>query len=309
MNAKIALSASTILVGALVGFIGYDLRRTMIPDRLSQGQQRMPSPYPTLDEMVGTSPVIFAGTVVGMRYGRHSESPQPFTFVRFVTIDFLRRDAAISLEGGALVISYMGGVGNEMHLLDVSTQPHFEMGRRYLVFLRGGRWRLSPIPGGNQGFFELRGPPSDPFVFDPSGKPIAGFKNGYRVISERNSGGVQEGDEPLRRSEEEIPLDQARRLGLTSERQLDARELATKEAQDREQEQRRDTIKILPEPDPRSAIEQGWSRVMKLSDIRTEIVALTKSTLGKYPGFERVYLAPASRPGTIRPMGPPSPQR
>lgn len=64
---------------------------------------------------------------------------QPYTFVQFIGLEFVRGANAVpTAKGGSLEISHVGGIETDMIGLAVSEQPHFELGKRYLVFLPGG---------------------------------------------------------------------------------------------------------------------------------------------------------------------------
>lgn len=247
-------------------------------------------PHPNLEEMVGISPCIYIGTVVGVRYGMHEGSQYPYTFVRFGGIEFIRNDASVPLDNErTLEISFVGGVRENMHLMEVSTQPTFDLGRRYLVFLRGGGWRLGPIPGGDQGLFQLKGRmKNDPLVVDPSGQPLAGFERGFRVFAKKKSS-EEMGLEKVG-AESEIPKDRARKLGLIPGKPLSSRDIQSRENQIKSKEDTKD--KTTKEVDQPSQLEVEYQKVMRLSEFVSEIKRHVANTRGRYEKFRNVFLSP-----------------
>ena len=130
----------------------------------SESPQEIPSvedialapPFPAFEEMVGISPVIFSGIVSAIHYGEHGHSPYPFTFVTFSGVDFTRKDSEVPLgRDNTLEVSYMGGILDDLTIIETDEFPKFELGERYLIFLRGGGWRLSPIAANTGGVFKL----------------------------------------------------------------------------------------------------------------------------------------------------------
>ncbi len=253
---------------------------------------------PSLEEIVGISPSIFTGTLVGLRYGYHeSTGPnEPYTFVRFGGLEFIRGSDLVPIDkDGTLEISHIGGIRKDMIGLEVSEQPQFELGKRYLVFLRGGGWRLSPIAGGQMGYFQLWGETKgDAYILDPDGTPLVGFENGYRVFAERKSLGSVHVGRMDQVEEKEINVEQAKRMRFIPERPLTQQEVDSLEAHERERE--KDIEKFSEEPDQPDLIIQRWEKVMKLSDLKREIKSLVKKTEGKYPEFQKIYLAPVAMP-------------
>jgi hypothetical protein len=265
------------------------------------------SPYPTLEEMVGISPCIFTGTAVGIRYAKHETSHYPYTFVRFAGIEFIKEYANVPLDkDGTLEISYVGGMLDDMSILEISTRPDFECGKRYLVFLRGGGWRLSPIPGINQGLFLLRGrADGDPFVLDISGAPISGFENGYRILSTKK---LPEGEAEQRvqdSREEEVSPEKAREMGIIPKR-MSPEEVEKIESEAKSREEELDKKEIPGEPGQTDRLEHNWSKVTKLSELTSEIKALVEKTRGKYEKFEKVYFVPVpfAEEGKFEPLQP-----
>jgi hypothetical protein len=269
------------------------------PDRpdgrpAEDGNVAVPPAHPTLEQMVGISPCIFTGTVVSMRYGTHDRvgKDYPYTFVRFAGVEFIRGAKAVPVEpGGTLEISHLGGVGPDLIGLELSIQPEFELGARYLVFLRGGGWRLSPIPGGNAGYYRLSGAAKgDADVLTPAGEPIAGFENGYPVPARRTQ------SREVRREvqEEAISLEQARAAGIAPDKPLSPEQIEQREAELRKQESREPEPKR--EPDSASGFEAQWDRVLRLSKLTQMIERAVARTAGKYPQFERLSLKPVPFP-------------
>jgi len=270
----------------------------------------VPPAFPTLEEMVGISPAIFSGTVVEIRYGKHKESPYPFTFVRFANLRLYRQDTRLpSQEGGTLEISHVGGMDEDNTILEVSRQPEFELGQRYLVFLRGGGWRLGPVPGGDQGVFLLYGPSDEEaLVLNLQGEPLSGFKDGYPVYSQPapiDEGKREEPEQPLQ--EREIDSEQALELGIRSPELLDSEEVEKLEVEMSEEiSSEEEALEDRgPEPDQLGGYRQIYGDVLTLSEFVAQIEALTGKTLGQYPAFEQVYFSPVptSAEGTLKTPG------
>ena len=258
----------------------------------------MAPPQPSLEEIVGISPSIFTGTLVGLRYGYHeSTGPnEPYTFVRFGGLEFIRGSDLVPIDkDGTLEISHIGGIRKDMIGLEVSEQPKFELGKRYLVFLRGGGWHLSPVAGGQMGYFQLWGKAKgDAYILDPDGTPLLGFEKGYRVFAERKSLDDVHVERLDQVEEKEINVEQAKRMRFIPERPLTQQEVDSLEAYDRERE--KEIEKFSEEPDQPDWILQRWEKVMKLSDLKREIKTLVKKAEGKYPEFQQIYLAPVAMP-------------
>ena len=143
---------------------------------------------PSAETMVGVSPVIFTGIVVALRYDRHANSWMPFTFVRFTGVDYLRKDSPVATEkGDSIEISVAGGIRDNLRIMEVDELPKFALGQRYLVFLRGGGWRFSPVAGFQAGVFRLHGSlRGDASIFDYKGTPVGGVRDGRFVEASRS---------------------------------------------------------------------------------------------------------------------------
>lgn len=294
-----------LLIFSLVGCV------IITPEPMPQPQPppqevAVPPAFPTLEQMVGISPSIFSGTVVGLRYGRHEESPYPFTFVRFADLRFYRQDTPLpAQEDGTLEISYVGGMDEDNTILEVSRQPEFELGKRYLVFLRGGGWRLSPVPGGNQGVFLLRGASDEEaLVLNLQGEPLSGFEGGYPVYSKPAPSVEREREEqeqPLQ--ETEIDPEEALKLNIRQPEPLNPEEVTKLETEMDEKivSQEQKLEEQVPEPDQPDRYSQLYGDVLTMSAFAEQIKALSERTRGEYSAFERVYFSPVptSEEGTF----------
>jgi hypothetical protein len=244
--------------------------------------------------MVGISPVIFTGTVVGVRYATPRGSQYPFTYVRFGGVTFIRRDAPVTTTQASIEIAHAGGVRPDMRAVEVSSQPKFVPGARYLVFIRGGEWRLSPIPGGNMGYFLLRGRArEDPVVADPnSGAPLSGFENGRPTVApDRLRDTVQNPDtNAVRRTE--LTVEEARQLGLIAGERRSAAQIAATDSAMRVAAARLDTAAVSRDADEPRELQRRFAEPLRLSVLRRQILQLREATRGRYPGFERVTLVP-----------------
>jgi hypothetical protein len=257
---------------------------------------------PDLETMVGVSPCIFTGMVVGLRFGHHKESKDPFTFVRFGGVEFIRNESNLPLDSDrTLEISYMGGVLENFQRIEISEQPEFKLGGHYLVFLRGGEWRMSPVPGSDRGVFMLRGSmKGDPFVLDIDGNPITSFQNGYPVYAQKQSLEKRQQD-GRDAQEQEIPQEKAKSMKLLSSEKLSVEDVKKKEADLSKKEVEE---KFEKEKDQPKRFSTEYPDALKLSSFVKEIRALTEKSRGKYPAFSQISLTPVPLPSDQKLQSP-----
>ncbi|MCI0443397.1 hypothetical protein L0152_09290 [bacterium] len=257
---------------------------------------------PDLETMVGVSPCIFTGMVTGLRFGQHKGSKDPFTFVRFGGVEFIRNESNLTLDSDkSIEISYMGGVLENFQRIEISEQPEFKLGGHYLVFVRGGEWRMSPVPGSDRGVFMLKGSmKGDPFVLDIDGNPITSFQNGYPVHAQKQplEKRQQDGREA---QEQEIAQEKAKSMKILSVEKLSAEEVNKKEEDLRKKEVEE---KLEKENDQPSRFSREYPDALKLSSFVKEIRALTEKSRGKYPAFSRISLTPVPRPSDQKLQSP-----
>ena len=252
---------------------------------------------PSAETMVGVSPVIFTGIVSELRYGHHPNSRVPFTFIRFAGVDYLRKDSPVETEkGNSIEISVAGGIRDNLRIMEVDELPKFALGQRYLVFLRGGGWRFSPVTGFEAGVFRLHGSlKADALILDYKGHPLGGVKDGRFVMApklkeerpgrDRSENGAQE--RPLAAALDKDLRQLSERFKNGSKREQFERELRQRELKDVQQA----TVK---EDDQRSGGIAGYGSVMRLSEMKSFIDSTVKATAGKYREFSTLYLTPAS---------------
>jgi DNA-binding transcriptional MerR regulator len=283
-----------LILLVVLALIGCSEKEVKVQYQPEEKDIALVSPNPPLEEMVGVSPCIFTGTVVGIRYGKHESSYYPYTFVTFKDIKFIKKTDEVPLDkDGTFEISYIGGILDDNSILELSGMPHFDLGNRYLIFLRGGGWRLSPIPGIDKGLFLLRGRvDGDPLLLDPSGTPIYRFENGYRVFSTKKDSEIEMKERMEDFKTEDMSLERARELGIIQEKPLEPEAVDKIEAEMKEKERELDEKKIVKEADQANQIVIMWPKVMRLSKLTGEVEELSKETQEKYKQFERLFFAP-----------------
>ena len=95
----------------------------------------------------------------------------------------------------------MGGLHPDFTISEVDEFPRFELGQRYLIFIRGGAWKLSPIAGNSMGVYKLYGSlEDDPFVLTTTNDPIKGIEEGRVVLSNK----IPDKEEETQRSKDRL---------------------------------------------------------------------------------------------------------
>ena len=249
---------------------------------------------PLAEAMVGVSPVIFTGITTGLRYDYHENSKMPFTFVKFTGVDYLRKDAEVATErGNTIEISLAGGIRDNLRIMEVDELPKFELGQRYLVFLRGGGWRFSPITAFDAGVFRLYGRlKDDAVILNYRGVPLAGVKDGRFVTATRlGSQSIQEGSETGVLERPLQPQVEKRLRELSNEvKDPAAQERREKALRDRElKELAQDVSK---EDDQKMGPFSDYGQVMRLSQMKSFIDRSVQATSGQYKAFSTLYLTP-----------------
>ena len=254
----------------------------------SRGDLALAPPFPNFEQLVGISPLIFTGIVSGIRYGSHEQSVYPFTFIKFKGVELIKNKANLGLDKEkSFEISYMGGLHSDLTISEVDEFPKFELGQRYLIFIRGGAWKLSPIAGNTMGVYKLYGSlEDDPLVLTTDNNPIKGIEEGSIVLSNRVSG-----------EEEEI-----QRNVFEKEIKREDKKLKEEEIERLEKDMRFKEKDISKEKDTGNQLQIQFDKVMKLSDLINEIEKVGSSLdLKKYEKFSSVFLVPLKTKGGLNP--------
>ncbi|MCR6654174.1 MAG: hypothetical protein NVV73_23020 [Cellvibrionaceae bacterium] len=255
-------------------------------------------PDATPTELVAYSPVIFTGIASSTRYGFHDKKKMPYTFIQFSGVTYLRRDSALGDPSkGTVEISVAGGLRENLRLLEVDEMPKFDLGQRYLVFLRGGDWRLSPITASQQGVFRLHGRiADDALVLNYQGQPIARIDERKFVLAKEKSTNDSTGP-----AEEKLDDHQAGQLASLSGRapKDTQQEGALSEKVDSEGDR-------AQEPDNTQGRFANFETIMTLSTLKTFIDQTAKKTAGMYPEAAQVSLTPVDPLGeqSMRALSP-----
>lgn len=103
-----------------------------------------------LDELLYRSALIFEGMATAVDIdaggGKAARTRIHFTVDRVLRGDFDRRSLAFEVPEGLLP---------DGRLVETAETPRFKAGERYVVFVRGGPWRLSPVLDWQQGVLRL----------------------------------------------------------------------------------------------------------------------------------------------------------
>jgi hypothetical protein len=241
-------------------------------------------PDATPTELVAYSPVIFTGIASGMRYGFHDDSKMPYTFVQFSGVKYLRRDSSIGdLSKDTVEISMAGGLRENLRLLEIDEMPKFDLGQRYLVFIRGGSWRLSPITALEKGVFRLHGRlADDALVLNYHGQPIARMDERQFILAKEKSANESAG-----LAEQELDSRQASYMAASSGRA----------PKDKEKEKALSEIVVTEsdlarEPDNARGRFANFEDIMTISVLQKFIEQTAQKTAGMYPEFSQVSLTP-----------------
>lgn len=257
-----------------------------------------PDPSPLV--MVGVSPVIFSGIVTDTHYGFHPGSKMPYTFIKFAAVEYLRKDSGVDTQSGNTVeISVAGGIRENHRILHVDEMPQFVLGERYLVFLRGGPWRFSPITGLHSGVFRLHGRlTDDAMLLNYAGQPLERIGDAAfipakerREIGETNASESGLEDFQLRRlsslsgNAKDAGVEKA-----AAESHLVGRVMAGPDA-------------VKEEDDPKGRFA-NYGRLMRVSDLKQFIDKAVSQTAGQYPEFSSLSLRPVAGSGGFNAIGP-----
>lgn len=235
--------------------------------------------------MVAVSPVIFSGIVTGMRYGYHDNAKMPYTFVQFSGVKYLRRDAQVgNSSDNTLEISLAGGIRENLRLLEIDELPKFNLGERYLIFLRGGSWRLSPITAFESGVMRLHGRLSDnALVLNYHGQPIERVEENQFILAKEKIADAGPGSL-------ETELDSREVSHLTN--------LSGTAPKDKLKEQLRTEVSLsAPTPQLRETDNPKgrfalYGPILRMSELQKFIDQAAAKTSGIYPEFSKLSLTP-----------------
>lgn len=236
--------------------------------------------------MVAISPVIFSGIVTGMRFGTHHNSKMPYTFVQFSGVKYLRRNADVGKSSDdTLEISLAGGIRENLRLLEIDELPKFNLGERYLVFLRGGSWRLSPITAFESGVLRLHGRlADDALVLNYHGQPIERVDDQQFTLAKEKIANT--GPESV-----EIELD-SRSAGNLLNLSGTAPKDKLKEKSRVEMNLAAPTPQVRETDNPKGRFAH-YGPILRLSELQKFIDQAAAKTSGIYPEFSELSLTPA----------------
>ena len=107
----------------------------------------------TFEELCGRADVVFVGTVVGSEGRRDDQSGMIHTYTTFRDVAVAAGEDGVTI-GDGFVLRTLGGVVGDESLI-VHGMPRFDVGRRYVVFLKAGGQRVCPVVGWGQGCFHV----------------------------------------------------------------------------------------------------------------------------------------------------------
>lgn len=136
-------------------------------------------PKATLNSLVGDSPVVLIGTVVGQHFQCFGKDKLPYTVYSLRLQDIVYgKDQLPKDFKREIQLPVFGGLNMKGKMTTVTGTTKLAMGATYLLFLRGGKWSHNPISGWNQGVFNLvsAGPAMGRVVLSLDGKVLMGIK-------------------------------------------------------------------------------------------------------------------------------------
>lgn len=133
----------------------------------------------SFDQLCARAEVVFGGIVTSVESRRDEDGDAIHTYTTFSRVEWI--------VGGDASDSYtlrqLGGcVGRDC--LKAGAMPRFEIGRRYVLFVRGNHRVVCPVLGWWQGGFEVvrENGASPPTVRTFRGKRLSGIANGDLVV-------------------------------------------------------------------------------------------------------------------------------
>lgn len=120
-----------------------------------------------LDELLYRSALVFEGVVTEVDIAAGDKAAR--TRVRFAVARVLRGQ----IDRDALTFEVPEGELPDGRLVETVETPRFAQGERYIVFVRGGPWRLSPVLDWHQGVLRLTTVGGYPIAVTDGGHCIA----------------------------------------------------------------------------------------------------------------------------------------
>ena len=133
----------------------------------------------SFDQLCARAEVVISGTVTAVEARRDQGSDTIHTYTTFSRVEWIIGGDA----GDTYVLRQLGGcVGQDC--LQAHGMPRFEIGRRYVVFIRGNHRVACPVLGWWQGGFEVvrENEASPPTIRTYRGKRVLGITDGDIVV-------------------------------------------------------------------------------------------------------------------------------
>jgi hypothetical protein len=179
----------------------------------------------------------------------------------------------------------MGGMNDDFTITEVDEFPKFEIGQRYLVFLRGGGWKLSPIAGNTMGVYKLYGNlTEDPYIITLSNIPLRGVEDNRLVFANRINADTAKSNAAIQK---ETILDKKIQQPVNNAQN----EKMEKELQFNDKP-------VNKETGSGDSILAGYDKTLKLSELKT-LIGATKAALDKekYEKFSKFFFIPVASKG------------
>ena len=156
----------------------------------------------SFDELCARADLVFNGTVTAVETRRHPESGVLYTYTTFAGVEWIHGG-----DGGASYTVRTRGGTVDGESVVVHGMPRFDVGKQYIVFLRGNERLVCPVVGWRQGCFHVRRESADqqPCVLTYDGNLVLRIRNGEVVASGQNGEAI-----PLDRFLDEIRAGVAR---------------------------------------------------------------------------------------------------
>lgn len=142
-------------------------------------------PKATLNSLVGDSPVVLIGTVVGQHFRTFGKGKLPYTVYSLRLQDVVYgKDQLPGDLGQEIQLPVFGGLDTKGRITTVAGTTKLVMGETYLLFLRGGKWSLNPVSSWDQGAFRLVfvGPDIGRVVLSLDGNALMGVRGDQLIF-------------------------------------------------------------------------------------------------------------------------------
>ena len=130
---------------------------------------------PTLAAATG---LVVIGDVSAIEHRTDPDTRLPHTWVTLRQVEVVVDPTGSAPSGeDRMILRLFGGMREDGLLFRRIPMPEFELGGRYVVFIRAGSWSESPVAGTDVGLFRLfRTRTGEPWrVLDHAGRPIVGI--------------------------------------------------------------------------------------------------------------------------------------